>query len=58
MAVKYKKLRGVLVCSVKDNVIIKKEQRPKTPHARIFGKLTPIKESEISMYKKFHIEYL
>lgn len=58
MAVKHKKLRGVLVCSVKGNVMIKKEQKPKTPHARIFGKLTPIKESEIPMYKRFHIEYL
>jgi len=58
MAVKHKKRQGVLVCSVKAGVITKKEQKTKTPHVRIFGKLTPIKESEIPMYEGFNIEYL
>ena len=58
MAVKHKKRRGVLVCSTKGNTIIFHEQKAKTPHVRIFGKLTPIKESEIPIYEGFTIEYL
>lgn len=60
MAVKHKKQRGVLVCSVKAGVITKKEQRTKTPHVRVFGKLTPIKESEIPDYERanFKIDWI
>lgn len=58
MAVKHKKQQGVLVCSANANKLVIKEQKPKTPYVRIFGKLTPIKESEIPIYEGFTIEYL
>lgn len=39
-------------------ILVRKEQKTKIPYVRIFGKLIPIKESELPMYKGFHIEYL
>jgi hypothetical protein len=46
------------VCSANANKLVIKEQKPKTPYVKIFGKLTPIKESEIPIYEGFTIEYL
>lgn len=51
MAVKYKR-KAVLVCSVTKDGTLTVIDIPKTPHVRVFGVLTPIKESEIPLYKE------
>ena len=51
MAVKYKR-KAALVCSVTKNGTLTVIDIPKTPHVRVFGVLTPIKESEIPLYKE------
>lgn len=58
MAVKHKR-KGVLVCSMKGDALIRYEQ-PKRPYVKMFGKLTPIKESEIPDYERanFKIEWI
>lgn len=61
MAVKnIKKRPRVLVRSSNNNRLIISEQKSKTPHVKIFGKLTPIKESEIPIYEEsgFKIEWI
>lgn len=59
MAVKYKK-KEVLVCSVTKDGTLTVIDIPRTPHVRVFGVLTPIKESEIPMYEEagFKIELI
>ena len=54
MAIKNKKRPRILVPST--NRLVK----PKIPYVKIFGKLTPIKESEIPIYEEanFKIEWL
>jgi hypothetical protein len=55
MAVKYKR-KAALVCSVSKDGIIKVLDIPKTPHVRVFGVLTPIKESEIPLYEEANLK--
>lgn len=51
MAVKHKR-KVVLACSVTKDGTLTVIDIPKTPHVRVFGVLTPIKESEIPLYKE------
>ena len=51
MAVKHKK-KVALVCSVTKDGTLTVIDPIKTPHVRVFGVLTPIKESEIPLYEK------
>lgn len=51
MAVKHKK-KVALVCSVTKDGTLTVIDPIKTPHVRVFGVLTPIKESEIPLYKE------
>ena len=59
MAVKHKK-KAALVCSVTKDGTLTVIDPIKTPHVRVFGVLTPIKESEIPRYEEenFKIEWL
>lgn len=59
MAVKHRK-KVVLACAVTKDGTLTAIDIPKTPHVRVFGVLTPIKESEIPRYQKenFKIEWL
>ena len=51
MAVKYKR-KAALACSVTKDGTLTVIDIPKTPHVRVFGVLTPIKESEIPLYQE------
>ena len=51
MAVKHKK-KAALVCLVAKDGTLTVIDIPKTPHVRVFGVLTSIKESEISLYEE------
>ena len=51
MAVKHKK-KAALVCLVTKDGALTVIDIPKTPHVRVFGVLTPIKESEIPLYEE------
>ena len=55
MAVKYKR-KAALVYSVTKDGTLTVIDIPKTPHVRVFGVLTPIKESEIPLYEEANLK--
>ena len=55
MAVKYKR-KAALACSVTKDGTLTVIDIPKTPHVRVFGVLTPIKESEIPQCEKANLK--
>ena len=55
MGVKHKR-KAALVCSVTKHGTLTVIDIPKTPHVRVFGVLTPIKESEIPLYEEANLK--
>lgn len=55
MGVKHKR-KAALVCSVTKHGTLTVIDIPKTPHVRVFGVLTPIKESEIPQCEEANLK--
>ena len=55
MGVKHKR-KAALACSVTKDGTLTVIDIPKTPHVRVFGVLTPIKESEIPQCEEANLK--